>query len=511
MTPAPLPTQCWLDGIDMDDDCACGSPLQKLAESIDGMARQLLTASNKDPHVRAFIERAFADTLTGDGLAIILRREVNALGKKQTEAFKPQGFDLAVKGDLKRPIDYQCAKDIKPRPVDWLMIGFIARGILSLLAGAGGLGKSYMVCDLLARLSVGARLPDGTGNAPMRCLYLSREDDPACTLLPRLAAAGADLSLITISTLADAGTGMPLDLTEQVPRIIEDAKANAWGCIVVDTFAAFAPIGSDANAAGDVRVLLNACQRLAAASGAAVLVIAHTRKGGAGDGPAVDAVAGSTQMAAGVRCVALLEPGQEEGQRWLRVVKSNLAPPRHPGGYTWTLTDSKDGGKTPAIAWAVADAEVAEAATMAKAGRSCIPPDALRAALLDVVAKGPLHQDDATDAAWRKLSGKATGAPPRKADVRAAMVELLRDLGEGLELRIGQRGVKMLGIPGTFPPTPEELARTLARPGMTVTELQNRAGCRRDVARDALATVNGSRPQSEVGTATALPSTDSTG
>ena len=43
-----------------------------------------------------------------------------------------------------------------------------------------------------------------------------------------------------------------------------------------------------------------------------------------GDGDPMDAIAGSAQMTAGVRVASLLDKGMRDGERWFRVVKSNL-------------------------------------------------------------------------------------------------------------------------------------------------------------------------------------------
>jgi len=54
---------------------------------------------------------------------------------------------------------------VMPEPINWLWPGRIARGKLTLLIGDPGHGKSYLTLDMAARVSTGAKWPDG-GEAP---------------------------------------------------------------------------------------------------------------------------------------------------------------------------------------------------------------------------------------------------------------------------------------------------------------------------------------------------------
>src|SRR5207249_9946900 len=59
-------------------------------------------------------------------------------------------------------------------PVHWLWLRWLARGVLTLLDGDPGLGKSTLAAALAARISRG----DGQ-QPPASVLILSAEDDPA--------------------------------------------------------------------------------------------------------------------------------------------------------------------------------------------------------------------------------------------------------------------------------------------------------------------------------------------
>ena len=54
------------------------------------------------------------------------------------------------------------ASDIEPEDVSWLWPGRVPFGKLTGLVGDPGLGKSTVALDLVARLTVGAPMPDRT-------------------------------------------------------------------------------------------------------------------------------------------------------------------------------------------------------------------------------------------------------------------------------------------------------------------------------------------------------------
>src|SRR6185503_11668536 len=81
---------------------------------------------------------------------------------------------------------------------------WIPLGMLSMLDGDPGLGKSTVLLDLAARLSRGDTMPDGSqGPGPAATVILTAEDDPARVVRPRLDAAGADVSRVAVIRMAD--------------------------------------------------------------------------------------------------------------------------------------------------------------------------------------------------------------------------------------------------------------------------------------------------------------------
>jgi hypothetical protein len=385
--------------------------------------------------------------------------------------------------------DLQRFSETPEKVIDWMWPGVIPRGMLSLLGGKQGLGKSFLICDLAARVSAGKPMPDGLINPPGKVLLLAREDDASCVLLPRLKAAGADLTRICWSVFANTQTGSPLDLAAHVNLLVEATATHAFDLIVVDTFAAFAPTGTDANAAQDVRLLLDALTRLARQTGAAVMVVAHLRKTGQSDGDPMDAIAGSAQMTAGVRVAALLDKGMQDGERWFRVVKSNLGRIDE-NGWTWRFAwpdpFAEGASEMPHIQWSQAGNDYSKVEEARRTGGTPVDPASFRNAMLEILAKGPRSQSSACDLVWTML--RKDHSRLRKAEVELAINDLIES---GVaEVREGPRGSKLVGLPGSQAQveTPEDKAFRLAQenPNLSVHDLRALAGCRKETACEAL-------------------------
>lgn len=121
------------------------------------------------------------------------------------------------------------ASDIKPRPVFWLWKNRLALGTLGLLAGRQGAGKSTLAYWIAARLTRGELYGHYQGK-PKAVLICAAEDAWDFTIVPRLMAAGADLTRIhrveVVSALgAHVGLSLPGDLGEVEKSAIDTDAA----------------------------------------------------------------------------------------------------------------------------------------------------------------------------------------------------------------------------------------------------------------------------------------------
>lgn len=240
--------------------------------------------------------------------------------------------ELAIPGSKpQRRIALTRASEITMRRVKWLWDGRIPLGVLSLLGGREGIGKSTVCYQILADVTRG-RIPGeylGTGQP---VIIAATEDSWEHTIVPRLTAAGADLDLVyrvEVATADDVMTGLvlPVDLAELQDLIIAVGAA----VVLLDPLLSRLDGRLDTHKDADVRRALEPLVALAHASGAAVLGLIHVNKSGSGD-PLTSLMA-SRAFAAVARAVlfCMVDPEDESGvRRVLGNPKNNLGRDDYP-------------------------------------------------------------------------------------------------------------------------------------------------------------------------------------
>jgi RecA-family ATPase len=78
------------------------------------------------------------------------------------------------------------ASEFTPKPIKWLWPGKIPSKKITILVGQPDTGKSFLTCELAARISNGTNWPDGHKCEQGEVLMLTAEDDPEDTVIPRL-------------------------------------------------------------------------------------------------------------------------------------------------------------------------------------------------------------------------------------------------------------------------------------------------------------------------------------
>jgi putative DNA primase/helicase len=289
--------------------------------------------------------------------------------------------------------------DIVPAKVEWLWQGFIASGRLTGLVGYPGLGKSQVSLDLAATVSTGRDFPGGASNGKAGdVIILSAEDDPADTIVPRLIAAGADLSRIHIVKAVKDGDGeRPFNLSVDLDRLEREQDLTQVKLLVIDPASSY--LGSakgnhvNRNNSGDVRTILGRLANFAAKHELAVLAVSHLNKSSGTS--AITRIMGSTEWVAVPRAVFLVTEEAGTSRRLFLPLKNNLAPDRV--GYAFRIEDRivADGIKTSAVVWdhdpvtITADEALAAAAKNKKASSTAM--DFLQQLLRD----GPVDQTEA--------------------------------------------------------------------------------------------------------------------
>lgn len=212
--------------------------------------------------------------------------------------------------------------EIRPRPLRWTWPGRIPRGKLTTLAGAGGVGKTLVVGDMIARKSTGRPWPDRPGepNAVGSCILISAEDDAEDTIVPRLMAAGADLTRVRTLSTAVKDRFTLADL-ETLGRAVEEAEDVEL--ITIDPPTAY--IGkTDDHRNAELRALLGPLSDFAAKRDLAIVLVTHVSKSDASR--ASNRVIGSVAWINAVRAAWMFHKDKDDkDRRLILAIKSNLA------------------------------------------------------------------------------------------------------------------------------------------------------------------------------------------
>jgi hypothetical protein len=230
------------------------------------------------------------------------------------------------------------AASVRVEPFRWLWPDWLARGKLHVLAGAPGTGKTTIALHLAACVSAGRALPSGYRPERGNILIWSGEDDPADTIVPRLLAAGADLSRIKfVGDVREAGQRFPFDPARDVAKLAAAAATvGDVALLIVDPLVS--AVAGDSHKNAEVRRGLAPLVELAAKLGAALIGITHYSKGTQGRDP-LERVTGSVAFGALARVVfGTVRQEQEEGQprtMMLARAKSNIGPDGGGFGYTF--------------------------------------------------------------------------------------------------------------------------------------------------------------------------------
>lgn len=226
-----------------------------------------------------------------------------------------------------RSVRAESLVDTRPEPARWLWADRIPLGTATLLVGREKVGKSTLSTELAGQLSRGLLEGDCSGEAA-DTLIVTYEDSAARTLVPRLMAAGADLSRVHLLTAQRGGAPDLVTLPADVERIGELAEERGARLIIVDPLSASLGSDVDGHRDQDIRRAIAPLVALAERHDLAVLAVAHLNEAQGGD--ALSRVLGSRGLTAAVRSVLTFgrAPDAEDGSpdRVLAHAASNLGP-----------------------------------------------------------------------------------------------------------------------------------------------------------------------------------------
>jgi AAA domain/CHC2 zinc finger len=256
------------------------------------------------------------------------------LTKLYAVATETQSFGVTAKADPLWVPDFylntQRADTVKMKRVDWLWDNKIPKRNLIIFSGSPDVGKSTVTCDVIMRLTRCKDWPNAKNkNKPTNVIVLCAEDDQEDTIVPRLNAAGADLTKVHFAgmTVVEKNSStkqrefaLDTDLTalENTIQMVGDV-----GLVVVDPLNSYLS-ETDINKAKEVRRALHPVGDLAKKTGTTFLIIVHFNK--RMDVGAMGKVSGSTDLVAITRSTYMFGRDPKDPEQYLMgVTKNNLS------------------------------------------------------------------------------------------------------------------------------------------------------------------------------------------
>jgi len=236
-------------------------------------------------------------------------------------------------------LDSVRASDVPMEPINWFWRERFAYGKLGMIVGDPDQGKSQLALDMVARATRGWDWPDGNKCKACNAIIMSAEDDLKDTLVPRLAAAGADLERIRIAKMMRKDDQrFMFSLADDLPKLERLIDQMSAGIVIIDPVTAYMGFRKiDSFRTTDVRSVLTPLKEMAERTRVACILITHFSKNTVAS--AINRITDSLAFGAAVRhCYACIP---EESRKLFLKVKNNAVRSDEQQGLAYSFAEKR--------------------------------------------------------------------------------------------------------------------------------------------------------------------------
>jgi KaiC/GvpD/RAD55 family RecA-like ATPase len=227
---------------------------------------------------------------------------------------------------LRRP-DLIRLSDVQAQPVSWLWEPYIPHGMITVLSGDPGVGKTFMALAIAASITQGQEIGRENQITAGNVLYLTLENSLSHVLRPRFDAQRGDATRLHVmrGTLIQDGETekqgtVSLADTDEIETAITETQARI---VVIDPLQSFFGSNVDIHRSNETRPILDGLSRIAEKFNCAMLIVRHLSKGQSGR--AIHRGLGSIDITGAARSEIVAAPHPSDSSRRVMAhAKSNL-------------------------------------------------------------------------------------------------------------------------------------------------------------------------------------------
>jgi AAA domain/DnaB-like helicase N terminal domain len=264
-----------------------------------------------------------AEAVQADPQALMEKLEIGIGALRSGYDLNGEMLPYAPRNLARRP-DLVTLSSVEAQPVPWLWKPYLSYGMINLLSGEPGCGKTFLALAFAAALTVGKIPYVGEPCLPHDVVYLSIENSPEYVVRPRFDLLEGDANRLHVLQGAVTGEG-PKARREgvrlsDIPLLEAALKQTKARFLVVDPIQSYLGGEVDMHRSNETRPIMDGLATLAQKYRVCLLILRHFAKSTAGS--AINRGLGSIDLTGAARTE--MHAGSRDGQSAMVHAKTNI-------------------------------------------------------------------------------------------------------------------------------------------------------------------------------------------